>query len=268
MFNSPLTKSIPTPIEITPKTLIIYPKVFLIFSFYIKFNKSRYIKLFISEKFLFCMLNEEQAKVIKEQLIQNIEKSFPEDKKQFAKEQIMSMNPQQLEEFLKKNNIQISETEDSSKDVGLEAQQCVFCSIASGKIDSYFIAEDERAVAALEINPLSKGHTIIIPKVHIPSKEEMSPEVVSFSEKVSEKLKSKLSPKKIETSYSNLFGHEIINLVPVYGEEMPSKKSPAKPEELVELQKTILKKDPEVLGEKKEIIDLDKENVRFPRRIP
>jgi len=105
------------------------------------------------------MLTEEQLSTIKQQLIENIKKSFPEDKKQFAISQIEEMNSEQLEEFLEKNNIKLS------KEGG--PNSCIFCSIAEGKIESYRVGENNDAVAVLEINPISKGHTIIIPKEHL-----------------------------------------------------------------------------------------------------
>ena len=43
----------------------------------------------------------------------------------------------------------------------------LFARIASGEIPSYKIAEDERFFAFLDINPLAKGHTLVIPKQEI-----------------------------------------------------------------------------------------------------
>ena len=43
---------------------------------------------------------------------------------------------------------------------------CVFCRIISGEIPSMRVYEDEGCIAALDINPASPGHTLIIPKVH------------------------------------------------------------------------------------------------------
>ncbi len=43
---------------------------------------------------------------------------------------------------------------------------CLFCKIASGEVSSSKIYEDQTAVAFLDINPLSKGHTVVIPREH------------------------------------------------------------------------------------------------------
>ncbi len=43
---------------------------------------------------------------------------------------------------------------------------CVFCAIAAGEIPSFKIYEDDLVLAYLDINPFSKGHTLVIPKEH------------------------------------------------------------------------------------------------------
>ena len=43
---------------------------------------------------------------------------------------------------------------------------CIFCKIVSGEIPSYKVYEDEDMLAFLDINPVTKGHTVVIPKKH------------------------------------------------------------------------------------------------------
>ena len=43
---------------------------------------------------------------------------------------------------------------------------CIFCKIINGDIPSYKIYEDEMVYAFLDINPMTPGHTLIIPKKH------------------------------------------------------------------------------------------------------
>jgi len=43
---------------------------------------------------------------------------------------------------------------------------CVFCQIVKGEIPSEKIYEDDRIFAFLDINPINKGHTLVIPKEH------------------------------------------------------------------------------------------------------
>ena len=43
---------------------------------------------------------------------------------------------------------------------------CIFCKIIDGDIPSYKLYEDDKILVFLDINPVSPGHTLIIPKEH------------------------------------------------------------------------------------------------------
>ena len=45
-------------------------------------------------------------------------------------------------------------------------QDCIFCKIVANKIPSHKVYEDEQFLAFLSIDPLSPGHTLVIPKKH------------------------------------------------------------------------------------------------------
>ena len=203
------------------------------------------------------MITNEQSEEIKKQIIREIELNFPEEKKEPAKRQIASMNSQDLEDFLNQNKII---QENSSK--------CVFCSIISGEVSSYKIGRNEEAIAVLEINPISRGHSLIIPKNH-------DSEIVSNS-KIQElvldtikKLK-KLNPKNIETFSQSLFGHKIINVFPIYSDETPSSQRNSADEKYFEEIKIIVEKEEktEETESKQENAESFEENIRLPRRIP
>ncbi|MEX2680353.1 MAG: HIT family protein [Candidatus Sigynarchaeota archaeon] len=46
------------------------------------------------------------------------------------------------------------------------AEDCVFCKIVAGKIPSRKFYEDDAVIGILDINPVSSGHSLIIPKEH------------------------------------------------------------------------------------------------------
>lgn len=46
------------------------------------------------------------------------------------------------------------------------APPCVFCAIAAGDAPARIVHDDERTVAFMDIAPLTRGHTIVIPKAH------------------------------------------------------------------------------------------------------
>lgn len=53
---------------------------------------------------------------------------------------------------------------------------CIFCKIIAGEIPSVKIYEDEHVFAFMDIMPLSKGHTLLIPKTHREFVYDMTPE--------------------------------------------------------------------------------------------
>lgn len=44
---------------------------------------------------------------------------------------------------------------------------CIFCSIIQGKIPATRVYEDGQVLAFLDIRPITKGHTLVIPKIHV-----------------------------------------------------------------------------------------------------
>ncbi len=57
-------------------------------------------------------------------------------------------------------------------------EDCIFCKIIKGEIPSYKVYEDKFAVAFLDINPLAKGHTLVVSKSHVEHLSEMDPKEV------------------------------------------------------------------------------------------
>lgn len=45
-------------------------------------------------------------------------------------------------------------------------EDCIFCKIVKGEIPSFKVYEDEKVFAFADINPISTGHTLVIPKRH------------------------------------------------------------------------------------------------------
>ncbi len=74
---------------------------------------------------------------------------------------------------------------------------CIFCKIIKGEIPSYKIYEDDDIFVMLDINPLSKGHTLVFPKQHFENiydiPEELFAKIMLKSKRLAEKLKEKLN---------------------------------------------------------------------------
>ena len=50
---------------------------------------------------------------------------------------------------------------------------CIFCKIAAGQIPCHKLYEDDQVLAFLDVGPLSEGHTLIIPKAHYVTIDQM-----------------------------------------------------------------------------------------------
>ncbi len=51
---------------------------------------------------------------------------------------------------------------------------CLFCKIVAGEIPATVIAEDERTIAFMDINPATRGHALVIPRAHARDVHEIS----------------------------------------------------------------------------------------------
>ena len=96
----------------------------------------------------------------------------------------------------------------------------IFARIASGEIPSYKIAEDDRFFAFLDINPLAKGHTLVIPKQEIDylfdMDEEMHKDLWQFAMKVAKAIKQVVPCIKVGVADIGLeVPHAHIHLVPM-----------------------------------------------------
>lgn len=56
---------------------------------------------------------------------------------------------------------------------------CIFCKIVAGTIPSTRVYEDDQTLAFMDIGPVVKGHTLVIPKQHIDPLTAASPETLA-----------------------------------------------------------------------------------------
>ena len=67
-------------------------------------------------------------------------------------------------------------------------EDCIFCKIVKGEIPSTKVYEDDQVLAFEDINPISKGHTLIIPKAHAENLWEISDEDLTAVHLASKKV--------------------------------------------------------------------------------
>ncbi|NLX73065.1 MAG: HIT family protein [Bacteroidales bacterium] len=99
----------------------------------------------------------------------------------------------------------------------------IFTKIIKGEIPCYKIAEDENYFAFLDINPLAKGHTLVVPKQEIDYIFDLDDKTLAglavFAKKVALALKASLPCKRIGVAVLGLeVPHAHIHLVPLQSE--------------------------------------------------
>ena len=76
-------------------------------------------------------------------------------------------------------------------------KDCIFCKIINKEIPCYKIYENENTISFLDINPVVKGHTLVIPKKHfinvLDCDDLYLSEVIKSVKKVANNLKEKLN---------------------------------------------------------------------------
>jgi histidine triad (HIT) family protein len=123
----------------------------------------------------------------------------------------------------------------------------IFSRIVNGEIPSYKVAEDDRFYAFLDINPLAKGHTLVIPKVEVDYLFDLDPETLAgltlFAQRVAKAIEKVVPCKRIGVAVLGLeVPHAHIHLVPLNKEsdiDFHKPKLKLTPEEFDELAKRI-----------------------------
>jgi diadenosine tetraphosphate (Ap4A) HIT family hydrolase len=52
---------------------------------------------------------------------------------------------------------------------------CVFCAIADGELEASVIAQDETALAFMDLNPITPGHALVVPRSHATGLADLEP---------------------------------------------------------------------------------------------
>jgi len=100
----------------------------------------------------------------------------------------------------------------------------IFSKIAAGEIPSYKCAENEKFYAFLDINPLVKGHTLVIPRREVDYIFDMDDDELAefqvFAKKVAKAVKAAFPCKKVAEVVLGLeVPHAHIHLIPMQSEQ-------------------------------------------------
>lgn len=128
----------------------------------------------------------------------------------------------------------------------------IFTRIINGEIPSYKVAENDKFYAFLDINPLQKGHTLIVPKLAEPEtdyifdlEDEILSEMLVFSKQVAKGIKTATACKRVGVAVIGLeVPHVHMHLIPINKEgdmSFANPKMTLPAEEMAEMANSIAK---------------------------
>ena len=126
---------------------------------------------------------------------------------------------------------------------------CIFCAIVAGQARSWRVYEDEHCVAFLDVNPITPGHTLVVPRRHaadlLAMPEDEAQLVMRATHRVVRLLDEQLSPGGLNLVQANrapawqTVFHLHVHVLPRYdgdGLGTPWRAAPAEPAELTSMQ--------------------------------
>ncbi|MFC2580060.1 MAG: HIT family protein [Bacteroidota bacterium] len=109
----------------------------------------------------------------------------------------------------------------------------VFSKIVAGEIPCYKVAEDKDFLAFLDINPLAKGHTLVIPKKEVDYIFDLDPEtytgLMAFARRVAKALKKAIECQRVGVAVLGMeVPHTHVHLIPLQKESDMNFSNPKK----------------------------------------
>ena len=103
----------------------------------------------------------------------------------------------------------------------------IFSRIVAGEIPSYKVAENDKFYAFLDINPLQKGHTLVVPKLPEPEADYIFDlddttlsDLMLFAKKVAKGIKEATGCKRVGVAVMGMEGNHVhIHLIPMKKEK-------------------------------------------------
>ncbi len=110
-------------------------------------------------------------------------------------------------------------------------ENCVFCKIIKGELPARVVYEDEDVMAFLDINPVSKGHTLVVPKKHyrnmVDAPDDVIAKIYTIAKKIGVAAMNALGAKGFNVISNNekVAGQEVfhfhVHVIPRYtGDEL------------------------------------------------
>ena len=129
---------------------------------------------------------------------------------------------------------------------------CLFCKIVSGEIPATRIAEDERTITFMDINPATRGHVLVVPREHAKDLLSIDPGDLAAVAQAAQRIASTM-PERLEADGVNLLNscgraawqtvfHFHMHVIPRYGGDplqLPWHPAPGDREEIAEAARAL-----------------------------
>lgn len=125
---------------------------------------------------------------------------------------------------------------------------CLFCKIVAGELPSHKIDEDDKTLAFMDINPWTKGHSLVIPKEHSRNIYDVGEDDLAAihltAQRLAQRMRDRLGCEGINILQSSepvamqTVFHTHIHVIPRYSDDglrLPAHPKPAEHEELAGL---------------------------------
>lgn len=87
----------------------------------------------------------------------------------------------------------------------MSADDCVFCRVVAGTVESSRVYEDDEVLAFMDIQPVTVGHLLVIPKRHAPSLADLDEQLGMSMFRVGQRLAAALQNSGLPCEGVNLF---------------------------------------------------------------
>jgi histidine triad (HIT) family protein len=132
---------------------------------------------------------------------------------------------------------------------------CIFCKILAGELPGTIVDEDERTIAFMDIAPATRGHTLVIPRVHTADLLSVDPEdlcaVAVASQRLAARAKERLAADGVNlvnscgaVAWQTIF-HFHVHVIPRYDGDplrLPWVPAPGDPEEIAAAAQELARK--------------------------
>lgn len=98
---------------------------------------------------------------------------------------------------------------------------CIFCKIVAGEIPASKVYEDGAVLAFLDIHPVREGHTLVIPKAHVPEFQDIEDgayqAVMAAAKRVAQALRTTTDAKRVGIAVVGFdVPHAHVHVIPLH----------------------------------------------------